>query len=163
MSALPPKATSNATYGMSAKAKAAMWATGTTAEIAGYTGHEVSAMRASFVLLVVMLTWSSSVRAAPYDPYPWCAVYGGSWSGSSNCGFKTLQQCMATVSGIGGSCEPNQFASPVASVTKTSAKPYWAIRGSDGGAAGRGSRMRSGAKGSSSKESDIGSTSDESL
>jgi uncharacterized protein DUF3551 len=65
-------------------------------------------MRASFVLLVVMLAWSSSVQAAPYDPYPWCAVYGGSWSGS----FKTLPQCMATVSGIGGSCEPNQFYNP---------------------------------------------------
>ena len=44
-------------------------------------------------------------------------------------------------------------ASPVASATNTSAKPYWAISGSDGGAAGRGSRMRGGY---SSKESDIG-------
>jgi Protein of unknown function (DUF3551) len=66
-------------------------------------------MRASLLLLSVMLACSSSAQAAPYDPYPWCAVYGGSWSGASNCGFKTLQQCMATVSGIGGSCEPNRF------------------------------------------------------
>ena len=69
-------------------------------------------MRASFLLLLAMLAYSSSAQAAPYDPYPWCAVYGGSWSGASNCGFKTLQQCMATVSGIGGSCEPNQFYNP---------------------------------------------------
>jgi hypothetical protein len=55
---------------------------------------------------------ASSAHAQKYDPYPWCAVYGGSMSGSSNCGFKTLQQCMATVSGIGGSCEPNQFYNP---------------------------------------------------
>ena len=48
----------------------------------------------------------------PYDPYPWCAVYGVSMSGSTNCGFRTWQQCMATVSGIGGSCEPNQFYNP---------------------------------------------------
>jgi Protein of unknown function (DUF3551) len=48
-------------------------------------------------------------HAQAYDPYAWCAVYGGSMSGSSNCGFRTRQQCMATVSGIGGSCEPNQF------------------------------------------------------
>jgi hypothetical protein len=48
----------------------------------------------------------------PYDPYPWCAVYGGRDGGASNCGFLTIEQCMATVSGIGGSCEPNQFYNP---------------------------------------------------
>lgn len=48
----------------------------------------------------------------PYDPYPWCAVYGGDTGGASNCGFSTLEQCRATVSGIGGSCEPNQFYNP---------------------------------------------------
>jgi hypothetical protein len=71
-------------------------------------------MRAPFVLLLAVLAYSSSSSAQPlpYDPYPWCAEYGGSWSGASNCGFKTLQQCMATVSGIGGSCVPNQFYNP---------------------------------------------------
>lgn len=44
--------------------------------------------------------------------YPWCAVYGGDAGGASNCGFSTIEQCMATVSGIGGSCEPNQFYHP---------------------------------------------------
>lgn len=48
----------------------------------------------------------------PYDPYPWCAVYGGDAGGASNCGFLTIEQCRATVSGIGGSCEPNQFYNP---------------------------------------------------
>lgn len=69
-------------------------------------------MRVSLLLPLFMLVCSSAAQAAPYDPYPWCAAYGGSWSGASNCGFKTLQQCMATVSGIGGSCEPNQFYNP---------------------------------------------------
>ena len=69
-------------------------------------------MRILLLGLLVALAGSVSAQAAPYDPYPWCAVYGGSFSGSSNCGFKTLQQCMATVSGIGGSCEPNQFHNP---------------------------------------------------
>ena len=32
--------------------------------------------------------------------------------GASNCGFLTIQQCRATVSGIGGFCEPNQFYNP---------------------------------------------------
>jgi Protein of unknown function (DUF3551) len=43
------------------------------------------------------------------DPYRWCALYSGDAGGASNCGFVTLAQCQATVSGIGGSCEPNAF------------------------------------------------------
>ena len=81
-------------------------------------------MRASLLLLLVTLVCSSSVQAAPYDPYAWCAVYGSSWSGASNCGFRTLQQCMATVSGIGGSCEPNQFYNPGRSGTRAKASYY---------------------------------------
>ena len=75
------------------------------------------------LLLLVMLACSPSAQAAPYDPYPWCAVYGGSFSGASNCGFKTLRQCMATVSGIGGSCEPNQFYNPGRSGKRGKAAP----------------------------------------
>lgn len=47
--------------------------------------------------------------SAHADPYRWCAVYGGEEMGGTNCGFITLEQCRATISGIGGSCEPNQF------------------------------------------------------
>ncbi len=44
--------------------------------------------------------------------YPWCAQYsGGEEGGGRNCGFSTLEQCRATISGIGGSCEPNLFYS----------------------------------------------------
>jgi hypothetical protein len=50
----------------------------------------------------------------PYDPYPWCAVYGGDAGGASNCGFLTIEQCRATVSGIGGFCEPNSVLQSVA-------------------------------------------------
>jgi hypothetical protein len=38
--------------------------------------------------------------------YKWCANYR---NGGSNCGFTTFEQCQATVSGVGGSCGPNQF------------------------------------------------------
>jgi Protein of unknown function (DUF3551) len=42
--------------------------------------------------------------------YPWCAQYsGGSSGGDKNCGFTTIEQCRATVSGIGGFCVPNLF------------------------------------------------------
>ena len=48
--------------------------------------------------------------------YPWCAHYSG--LGGTNCGFTTYEQCMATISGMGGSCMQNtQYAAPVPSPT----------------------------------------------
>ena len=55
---------------------------------------------------------STPALSMPYDPYPWCAVYGGRGGGGTNCGFLTIEQCRATVSGIGGFCTPNQFYNP---------------------------------------------------
>jgi len=75
-------------------------------------------MRRSIVTLSLAVTASAFLGSPalayekPYDPYPWCAVYSGDAGGASNCGFSTLEQCRATVSGIGGSCEPNQFYNP---------------------------------------------------
>ena len=67
-------------------------------------------------LIVLMILASAPTPAAAlekYDPYPWCAVYGDNeGAGGTNCGFLTIEQCRATVSGIGGSCEPNQFYNP---------------------------------------------------
>ena len=39
----------------------------------------------------------------------WCrgAFYNGRFGGASNCGFHTYEQCLATISGIGGWCQPN--------------------------------------------------------
>jgi hypothetical protein len=39
--------------------------------------------------------------------YRWCAYYGLFGSEATNCGFDTLAQCRATISGIGGTCQPN--------------------------------------------------------
>ena len=80
---------------------------------------------AALVIVPAVLT-QTPTNALPNDPYPWCAVYGGSMSGSSNCGFKTLQQCMATVTGVGGSCQPNQFYNPGRSGKRATAprQPY---------------------------------------
>ena len=53
--------------------------------------------------------------------YPWCAQYGGGDNGGGrNCGFSTLEQCRATVSGMGGFCEPNLFYPGSASDTSQS-------------------------------------------
>jgi hypothetical protein len=74
--------------------------------------HRGTMVLATF-LLMAALAPSARAYEMPYDPYPWCAVYsGGSEFGGSNCGFLTLEQCRATVSGIGGFCEPNQFYNP---------------------------------------------------
>jgi hypothetical protein len=44
--------------------------------------------------------------------YPWCAHYGEDMDGT-NCGFTSFQQCMVTLSGMGGFCEQNtQYVPP---------------------------------------------------
>jgi hypothetical protein len=71
-----------------------------------------SILLAVFVVPATLGTAWAQAQPFPYDPYPWCAVYGGRAGGASNCGFRTWEQCMATVSGIGGFCQPNQFYNP---------------------------------------------------
>jgi hypothetical protein len=58
-----------------------------------------------------MTAWSlGATSVAHADPYKWCAQYsGGAAGGGTNCGFVTLEQCRATVSGIGGFCTENLF------------------------------------------------------
>jgi hypothetical protein len=68
-------------------------------------------MRCTAIMTIVaiasLLALSTPVWAIEY---PWCAQYsGGDDGGGRNCGFSTLEQCRATVSGVGGFCEPNLF------------------------------------------------------
>jgi hypothetical protein len=65
-----------------------------------------------FVLGIICGMAAIGARAEARD-YPWCATYdmGGS---PVNCGFDTFEQCMATVRGIGGSCDQNTQYQPVA-------------------------------------------------
>jgi hypothetical protein len=39
----------------------------------------------------------------------WCAESGGRNGGFSNCGYYTFRQCMAAISGVGGTCRPNPY------------------------------------------------------
>jgi hypothetical protein len=55
---------------------------------------------------------SARAYEMPYDLYPWCAEYWDGRGGSGDCGFLTIEQCRAAVSGVGGFCEPNQFYNP---------------------------------------------------
>lgn len=63
----------------------------------------------SFVLPALAALAMFTPAAGHADPYKWCAQYGTRGDGGRNCGFVTFEQCMATVSGIGGFCEINQF------------------------------------------------------
>ena len=67
------------------------------------------------MLAILVLTATVGTRAEAQN-YPWCAQY--SMRDGATCGFDTFQQCMATLGGIGGFCEPNtQY--------RASAKPKW--------------------------------------
>jgi hypothetical protein len=62
------------------------------------------------VALTGLLTLCAfSTAPATADPYRWCAVLGGSNDVGTNCYFMTLEQCQATISGVGGFCTPNNF------------------------------------------------------
>lgn len=70
-------------------------------------------MRALLVVIAILVAAGLAPTRAAAQNYPWCAYYGGVGGGGTNCGFTTLQQCLTTVSGIGGSCEPNtQYVPP---------------------------------------------------
>ncbi len=66
-----------------------------------------------FVLGIYLAALATGTRAEAQN-YPWCAQYsGGGMGGATNCGFTTFQQCLDTVRGIGGFCEPNtQYVPP---------------------------------------------------
>jgi hypothetical protein len=66
-----------------------------------------STMRTLFAALGLLVAASAADTASAIE-YPWCADLGKEL-GATNCGFATLEQCRATVSGIGGSCTLNPF------------------------------------------------------
>jgi hypothetical protein len=73
------------------------------------------------IAAVVVSLPAFNMSAQAEIEYPWCAQYGGGDNGGGrNCGFSTIEQCRATVSGIGGSCEPNLFYPGSASDTSQS-------------------------------------------
>jgi len=48
---------------------------------------------------------------APARAAAWCAWFTG-YDYSYDCGYYTLEQCSATVRGVGGYCSPNAYAAP---------------------------------------------------
>jgi Protein of unknown function (DUF3551) len=93
---------------------------------------ETKLLGATLVTVPVLLT-QTPATALPCDNVRWCAQYSDDGDGGTNCGFRTfeqcratvsglgggtncgfltLEQCRATVSGIGGFCVPNQLYNP---------------------------------------------------
>lgn len=68
-------------------------------------------MRSMFFILPALAALAAFVPSPSHaDQYRWCAQYSGmDGDGGRNCGFVTFEQCMETIRGMGGYCEPNQF------------------------------------------------------
>jgi len=63
-------------------------------------------MRLFLFLLAICVGTLCIGNRAEAQNYTWCAHLGTGFE-STNWGFTTFQQCMDTVSGIGGFCQPN--------------------------------------------------------
>lgn len=67
-----------------------------------------AAMRTLIIAIGMCAAAGTMSTRAEAQNYLWCAYYsGGRGGGGTNCGFTTFEQCMATVSGIGGFCDRN--------------------------------------------------------
>jgi Protein of unknown function (DUF3551) len=70
-------------------------------------------MKALLFVTTLIAAAGAFTSGAQAQNYPWCAVYGGRGGGGQNCGFSTFEQCMATLSGMGGFCNRNtQYVPP---------------------------------------------------
>ncbi|MFZ0606670.1 MAG: DUF3551 domain-containing protein [Xanthobacteraceae bacterium] len=69
-------------------------------------------MRAALFVLAILAGGVAMGTRAKAQNYPWCAFYD-SGDQAINCGFVSREQCMATVSGIGGFCMPNNTYQPL--------------------------------------------------
>ena len=69
-------------------------------------------MRAMIFGVAVVAAGAGLSAVAQAQNYPWCAFYD-TGDQAINCGFVSREQCMATVSGIGGFCMPNNTYQPL--------------------------------------------------
>jgi len=72
-----------------------------------------------WTILFIAATLFSATAASAQSArsYPWCAVYFTiDANGTPSCSFDTREQCMETISGIGGYCVENLYYRRVAAV-----------------------------------------------
>jgi hypothetical protein len=61
------------------------------------------------IAAVFLLVTGAVLQPAKAEPYAWCAIFSGDLGGVRSCSFFTMDQCRATVSGVGGFCQPNPW------------------------------------------------------
>jgi Protein of unknown function (DUF3551) len=59
------------------------------------------------IFLIALVGTALSYAGTEARAAPWCANY--SPDNGTNCGFYTIEQCRAAISGVGGHCTPNPF------------------------------------------------------
>ena len=63
----------------------------------------------TILFIAATLVSATAASAQSARPYPWCAIYYViDANGTPSCSFDTREQCMETISGIGGFCVENQ-------------------------------------------------------
>jgi Protein of unknown function (DUF3551) len=80
-----------------------------------YCGHNIGRLAMKIVVFVLTISTVTPglVTRAQAQNYPWCAVLNMG-DVAYNCGFVSKDQCMASVSGIGGFCQENNLYQPPA-------------------------------------------------
>jgi len=72
-----------------------------------------NALKAAFALGALLMAgvFEAATTARADGPGAWCAAAGGR-NEYRNCGYFSLQQCRAAVSGVGTFCQPNPYFAP---------------------------------------------------
>ena len=69
------------------------------------------------VVVCVALTGTSEPASAQSAySYPWCSQLPAAQSDATTCYFSSYQQCMMTISGIGGYCYQSPYYHPSAAI-----------------------------------------------
>lgn len=72
-------------------------------------------LTSGFAAAVIGAAMIGATAPARAQNYPWCAQYAmGDDGGGTNCGFVSFEQCMTTLSGMGGFCNRNTQYQPPA-------------------------------------------------
>jgi hypothetical protein len=70
------------------------------------------------VVSIALIGATASASAQSAYSYPWCSQLPAAQSDATTCYFTSYQQCMTTISGIGGYCYQSPYYHPSAA-TKT--------------------------------------------
>jgi Protein of unknown function (DUF3551) len=68
--------------------------------------------RSIFLIAAALLSEIQATSAQSPTSYPWCARYFDRKGGATSCYFTSKEQCMTTVSGLGGFCYESPYYYP---------------------------------------------------